>query len=107
MAKDKTVVPMAGPVRNDTGVMRARDVRQALTGLVDPRVSAIIEKLAEINHGNMVHIASLASMFDQMVDTMQSITDIAQNMKDRTDQMSRAMQTELEGAPTDEPPSSH
>ena len=98
---------MAKPVflknTDATGVMRGRDVRAKLEGRVDPVVLAVLVQLAEINHGNVIHLASLASMVDQMTDIIQSFTDVAGNLKERTDQMARAMGEEVEGAPTDEP----
>lgn len=92
-----------------TGVMRGRDVEVKLRGKVDPVLLGVLVQLAEINHGNVLHIASLASMVDQMTDIIQSFTDVAGNLKERTDQMARAMGDELEGAPTDDPdkPTSH
>jgi len=98
---------MAKPVflksRDATGVMRGRDVRVKLESRVDPVVLEVLCNLAEINHGNVLHLASLASMVDQMTDIIQSFTDVAGNLKERTDQMARAMGDELEGAPTDDP----
>ena len=86
-----------------TGVMRGRDVQLKLQGRVDAVLLGVLVQLAEINHGNVLHIASLASMVDQMTDIIQSFTDVAGNLKERTDQMARAMGDELEGAPTDDP----
>jgi len=86
-----------------TGVMRGRDVEVKLRNKVDPVLLGVLVQLAEINHGNVLHIASLASMVDQMTDIIQSFTDVAGNLKERTDQMARAMGDELEGAPTDDP----
>ena len=86
-----------------TGVMRGRDVRVKLEGRLDPVVLNVLCQLAEVNHGNVLHLASLASMLDQMTDLMQQFTDVAGNLKERTDQMARAMGEEVEGAPTDEP----
>ena len=102
MAKQK-VFPHHLGSRDATGVMRARDVKVMLAGKVDPAVSAVIEQLAEINHGNVLHLASMASMLDKMTDIIQSFTEVAANMKDRTDQMARSMADEVEGAPTDGP----
>jgi len=100
---------MAKPVflksTDATGVMRGRDVRAKLQDRVDPVVLAVLCQLAEINHGNVVHLASLASMVDQMTDIIQQFTDVAGNLKERTDQMARAMGDEVEGTPTDEPDS--
>jgi len=98
---------MAKPVflkgRDATGVMRGRDVREKLQSRVDPVVLNVLCQLAEINHGNVLHLASLASMVDQMTNIMQQFTDVAGNLKERTDQMARAMGDEVEGSPTDEP----
>jgi len=99
----KQVAPVFLKSRDATGVMRGRDVRTKLEGKVDPEVLAVMCQLAEINHGNVLHLASLAQMVDTMTDIMQSFTDVAGNLKERTDQMARAMGDELEGAPTDEP----
>lgn len=105
--KDKGVAAIVKSVRDDTGVMRGRDVRLALTGKVDPEVVRVVAQLAEVNHGNVLHIASLAQMLDQMVDMLQGFTDIAENMKTRTEQMARAMSEEMEGAPTDAKDTEH
>jgi len=97
---------MAKPVflkgSDATGVMRGRDVRVKLQDRVDPVLLEVLVQLAEINHGNVLHLASLASMLDQMTSIMQQFTDVAGNLKERTDQMARAMGEEVEGAPTDE-----
>jgi len=98
---------MAKPVflkgSDATGVMRGRDVRVKLADRVDPVVLEVLVQLAEINHGNVLHLASLASMVDQMTSIMQQFTDVAGNLKERTDQMARAMGEEIQGAPTDDP----
>ena len=107
MAKDVSSALIA--TRDATGVMRGRDVRVKLAGKLDPEVLQVLCQLAEVNHGNVLHLASLASMVDQMTDIIQSFTDVASNLKERTDQMVRAMGDEIEGSPTDvEPtPSKH
>jgi len=97
----KQVAPAILSTRDSTGVMRARDVRLKLAGRVDPELMQVLCTLAEINHGNVLHLASLASMVDQMTNIMQQFTDVAHNMKKRTDEMARAMGEEVEGAPTD------
>ena len=81
--------------------MRGRDVREKLEGRVDPVVLDVLCTLAEINHGNVLHLASLAQMVDKMTDIIQSFTEVAANMKERTDQMARALGDEVEGEPTD------
>ena len=101
--KIKRVSPTLIASRDATGVMRGRDVRIKLAGKVDPVVLDVMCQLAEINHGNVLHLASMAQMLDQMTDIMQSFTDVAHNMKERSDQMARALQDEVEGVPTDEP----
>jgi hypothetical protein len=74
-----------------TKVMRGRDVQAALMGRnMDPVAVNILVQLAEINHTNTLAIAELATMFNSMVDTMQSFGEIAENMKTRTDQFVRA-----------------
>jgi hypothetical protein len=67
-----------------------------LQGKLDPPVLAVLEQLAEINHGNVLHIASMAQMLDKMTDIIQGFTDVAANMKERTDQMARSMADEVE-----------
>lgn len=76
--------------RTNTGVMRGRDVREALRGLLPPRAIETIAQIAEINHTNVLAIAELATMLDQFTDIVQGMADIAENMKTRTDQMVRA-----------------
>lgn len=99
---EKQVAPVFLKHRDTTGVMRGRDVREKLGGKCDPEVLAVLCTIAEVNHGNVLHLASLAQMVDQMTDIMQKFTDVAHNMKERTDQMARAMNDEVEGAPTDD-----
>jgi hypothetical protein len=74
-----------------TGVMRGRDVHFALSGKVDPELLKILTTLAEINHTNTLALAELATMFDQMIDTMQSFGDVAENFKNKAEQFDRAM----------------
>lgn len=104
---EKSVAAIISGTRDETGVMRGRDVREKLSAKADPAVVAVIATLAEINHGNVLHLASMASMLDQMTDMLQSFTDIAVNMKERTDQFARAMQSEVEGASTNDETSKH
>lgn len=92
MPEDKTVSPVLLKQSTHTGVMRGRDVRASLDKRnLDPILVGIIADIAEINHTNMKAIAELATMFDQMLDHMQGVLEVASNMKDRTDQMARAM----------------
>lgn len=99
--KEKSAAAIVKSVRDDTGVLRARDVRERLHNKTDPAVLTVLCQLAEVNHGNVLHLASLAQMLDQAIDMLQSFTDVAANMKNRTDAMARAMGEEVEGAPTD------
>lgn len=88
-----------------TNVLRGRDVRQRLMSEnLSPNVKEILERIAEINHVNMKAIAELSTMFDQLVNLVQSFGDVAENMKNRTDQMARAMG---EGAQKDDAETSH
>jgi hypothetical protein len=93
---------MAGPAiltgkSEHTGVMRGRDVRADLGGKVDPELLKVLVTLAEINHTNTLAIAELATMQNQLVDMLQGFTDIAENMKTRTDQLVRSTKAEVEG----------
>lgn len=89
MADDKSFAIIKGGT-TDGSVMRARDVEFELRGVdIDPRVASILYRLAEINHINTKAVAELASMLDQMVETMIGITTIAENMKSATEQMKR------------------
>lgn len=97
MAKEKATPILTGS-RDTTGIMRPRDVRQRLLGKVDPELLSVIETIADINHHNMLALAELASMFDKMVNAMQGILQVAENMKDRTDKMARAMREDVEGS---------
>lgn len=91
MKKSKEVKPVFLGTGGDN-VMRGRDVRQMLIGKnVEPTVQTILERIAEINHINMKAIAELASMQEQTVNLLQNFSDVAGNMKERTDQMARAM----------------
>jgi hypothetical protein len=93
----KEVTPVLIRKREDTGVMRGRDVRQKLQHKIDPDLCHVLETLAEINHTNVLAIAELATMFNQMVDTMQNFANIAENMKTRTDQLVRSTEAEVAG----------
>lgn len=85
-----------------TGIMRGRDVREKLAGELHPKVVEVIATLAEVNHTNSLAIAELATMQDKFLDMLQGFTDVAANMKDRTDQMMRATQaTADEGTSND------
>lgn len=80
-----------------TNVMRGRDVRLLLQGVdAHPKVKEVLERIAEINHINMTAIAELATNMDALVNIVQKFADVASNMKDRTDQMARAMTEGLE-----------
>jgi hypothetical protein len=82
-----------------TNLMRGRDVRDKLMSRnIDPVAREIIAQLAEINHTNMKAIAELATMQTQMVDIIQGFSDVAQNMKDRSEQMLRATNQMKEAA---------
>lgn len=75
-----------------TNMMRGRDVRHKLTlRNVDPEVVSVMANIAEINHTNSLAIAELATMLDKIVNIVQQFSDVAENMKNRTDQMARAM----------------
>jgi hypothetical protein len=108
MPKDKKLLSSAVPIltgtRDNTGIMRGRDVRALLGNKVDPDVRKVLEMLAEQTHTNVINLATTQ---DQMLNIIQKFADIAGNMKERTDQMSRAMQDELEGASSDAPNTEH
>lgn len=88
MAKGVTILPSGS---GGTKVMRGRDVQARLMGRnMDPVVVDILVQQAEINHTNTLAVAELATMFDQMVNTMQGFGEVAENMKNRTDQFVRA-----------------
>ena len=98
MSKEKSVKPQLLKQSTHTGVMRGRDVRsRLLTRNIDPELRDIIEQLAEINHTNTLAIAELANNFDKMVDIIQSFSDVAENLKNRSEQLMRGTQAETEG----------
>lgn len=98
MGKDKQVKPILLKSREETGVMRGRDVRfRLMEKNVDPEVKFVLEQLAEINHTNVLAIAELATMLNQMVDIIQGFTDVAENMKKKTEQLERSTKAEAEG----------
>lgn len=98
MAKDKGFATILKGRREDTGVMRGRDVRQRLlTRAIDPEVRTILEQLAEINHTNVLAVAELATMVDGIIDIVQNFADISQNMKDKMQQIERGTKAEVEG----------
>lgn len=96
MANNKSALIVPEGTTTRTGIMRARDVEFMLRGKVDPTLLDVLCKIAEINHVNMKAISEQATMLDQMVDMLQNFTDVAHNMKDRTDQMARAMGQSLD-----------
>jgi hypothetical protein len=74
------------------GMYRARDVEFDLKNTsVDPAIKMVLCKIAEQSHVNMKGLAELASMFDQITGLVNGMMTIAGNMKERTDQMARAM----------------
>lgn len=83
-------------------VMRGRDVRDKLHNRVDPLVVEVIASLAEINHTNMKGLAEMATMLDQIVNVVQQFSDVAENMKTRTDQMMRGNQQLVDASEGDE-----
>ncbi len=95
--KNESAIIMPGG-HTGTNVMRGRDVDFKLRGKVEREVLDVLVSLAEINHTNMKAIAELATMQDQIINLVQKFADVAGNMKDRTDQMARAMQQASEGA---------
>lgn len=98
MKKDKDFATIFKGSREATGVMRGRDVRARLQHKdIDPELRSIIETIAEINHTNVLAVAELATMLDQVIDNLQGFSDIAENMKKRTDQLLRSTQAETEG----------
>jgi hypothetical protein len=108
VAKDKTFSATFKGRREATGVLRGRDVRaKLLTRNIDPEVRTILEQIAEINHINMLAIAELATMQDKIIDLVQGFSNIAGNMKDRTDAMARAMGETAEGAAEDAEDTQH
>jgi hypothetical protein len=93
----KEVTPVLIRKREDTGVMRGRDVRQRLQHNTDPNLLSVIETLAEINHTNTLAVAELATMFNQMVDTMQGFANVAENLKKKAEQLGRSADAEVAG----------
>ncbi len=99
MSKD--VVPILTKKSTHTGVMRGRDVHARLNGKgLDPVLVGVIADIAEVNHVNVKAVTELAGMVDTCADLLQKFSDVASNMKDRTDQMARAM-GETEGGEND------
>lgn len=97
MAGDKAT-PILQKSSTHTGVMRGRDVHSRLNGKgIDPILVATMADIAEINHVNVKAIAEIATMLDECVNLIQQFSDVAGNMKDRTDQMARAMGQTAEG----------
>jgi hypothetical protein len=95
---EKKVKPQLLAKQEATGVMRGRDVRaKLLTRNIDPEVRTILETLAEINHTNVLAIAELATMQDQIINIIQNFANISQNMKDKMAQIQRSTQAEAEG----------
>ena len=75
------------------GMYRARDVEFELKGVdVHPSIKNCLCKMAEQSHVNMRGLAELASMFDQLTKLVDGMMTVAQNMKDRSEQMRRAME---------------
>lgn len=94
----KQVKPQLLKQSEHTGVLRGRDVRaRLLTRNIDPVLRDILEQVAEINHTNVLAIAELANNFDKAVDIIQSFTDVAENLKNRSEQLMRGTQSEVEG----------
>lgn len=93
---DKPFTILKGGTR-DGSVLRARDVEFELRGAdVSPEVRSILYRLAEINHVNTKAVAELATMFDQMIDTMSGITTVAENMKIATERLNKRGQADVD-----------
>lgn len=101
MNDKKSVAPVLLSQREDTGIMRGRDVREKLKTHLHPTAIEVIATVAEINHTNCKAIAELATMFEQMVNAMQGVLEVAENMKGRTDKL-LSMQESLEGVRPDD-----
>lgn len=97
MKKTKSVSPVLLSSNVGTGVMRGRDVREKLQGKLDPTSVVVIAKIAEINHTNCTAIAEILTQQEQIINLIQQFSDIAENMKLRTDKLVSAQES-LEGS---------
>lgn len=81
-----------GGISVDSGPLRARDVAFLLQSVdLHPTVKQLLAKLAENQHYQNSQLVQLANMFDQMIDVMNGMTQVAENMKDTTDKMKRKL----------------
>jgi hypothetical protein len=79
------------------GKIRARDVREMLTGSgIDPKVQHIMEGLAEASFENTKQLAAMAGALSQMADIISNFTLVAERMKKKI--------IDLEGGMTDAAP---
>lgn len=65
---------------------RARDVRVLLQGSgLDPKVSKVLEALAESNHDCQKQVMAMANAINTMTDIVAGFAVIAEKMKNRLD----------------------
>lgn len=79
------------------GKLRARDVRERFKNSgIDPKVSWVMEALAEANYENQKQLAAMAGAISQMVDIINNFTTVAERMKQKI--------IDLEGGQRDDAP---
>jgi hypothetical protein len=75
--------------------VKAREIRVALNGRVDPGVINVLEALAEDAHVVRQQILTMAQEMDRMINIITDFTAVATNMKNVVDQMKGISREEL------------
>lgn len=81
------------------GDMRARDVRAALKGKVDPDLLLTLEALAEVQFQHTKEMSVMASAISQMADIIAQFATVSENMKSTIVEM----RGQRDAAPSDHP----
>jgi len=80
--------------------MKAREVRERLSGKVEPEVSHVLEALAESLSVQKEQLLQLATMYDGLLNMNAQVVEVATNMKGALDQMKSIEGDEVKGPTT-------
>lgn len=73
--------------------MKTKDIRDYIRNMGHERGTVhVLEMLSEENHALRKQLTELAQMFNQMVDTMTGITEVAGAMRDQVDRFRKREQ---------------
>jgi len=70
------------PLTSETyGMLKPREIREALRGKIDPEVGAILVRLCEDNRETRALVKQLATILDQWADIINSVMHISEAIK--------------------------